>query len=323
MVKFQGIKLMKNPLKILSTVLLLSCIFICLFSITVYAFEFGLRDKPEPNEQQNVVVSEPNGDGKYPEKSAPKRKIEFAGHTWLVKYGDKLGPGPNNFSDSPDDVRVDPNGCLHMKIVQRNGKWYCTEIASEKAFGYGTYVLTLASRVDTLDRNIILGFFTWDDFAPQYNFREIDFEFGRWQNLENDVAQFVIQPWEHLGNIYRYDIGYSGHTEMTTHSFTWGPDGIYFASYYGGYSKKPSPDNMIASWYYDGKDNPSPGKENLRINFWLVWGKTPVDGKDAEVVITDFKHISNVSKKPGDINNDDNVDYGDLLLLIDRWAATY
>jgi hypothetical protein len=43
-------------------------------------------------------------------------------------------------------------------------------------------VFTIDSRVDLLDRNIVLGLFTWDTYAPQYNYREIDFEFSRWQN---------------------------------------------------------------------------------------------------------------------------------------------
>ena len=143
------------------------------------------------------------------------REISFAGYDWYAKSGDWLGPGPNHFSEAEEDLWVDASGRLHMKIVEKEGLWYCTEIVSIDSFGYGTYVYTVETRVDQMDPYIVLGAFTWDTFAPEHHYREIDFEFGRWKDPQNQNAQYVIQPWDSSGNLYRFDIGYSGSTETT------------------------------------------------------------------------------------------------------------
>jgi hypothetical protein len=220
----------------------------------------------------------------------PSREISFAGHDWQVKSSSQpYGPGPNHFSEAEEDLWVDASGRLHMKIVERDGVWYCTEIVSKDSFGHGTYVYTVETRVDQLDPNIVLGAFTWDtDAPPEHHFREIDFEFGRWKDPENQNAQYVIQPWDSPGNLYRFDIDYSGSTDITTHVMTWEPDRIDFTSYYGRFRTSPPAGDIIASWSYTGGDIPPAGGENARINFWLVEGSPPTDAQEAEIVIADF-----------------------------------
>jgi hypothetical protein len=217
------------------------------------------------------------------------REISFAGYDWYVKSsGQPQGPGPNHFSEAEEDLWVDASGRLHMKIVERDGVWYCTEIVSIDSFGYGTYVYTVETRVDQLDPYIVLGAFTWDTDAPEHHYREIDFEFGRWKDPQNQNAQYVIQPWDSSGNLYRFDIGYSGSTETTTHVMTWAPDRIDFMSYYGRFASSPRAADVIASWSYTGADIPPAGGENARINFWLVDGSPPTNAQEAEIVIADF-----------------------------------
>jgi hypothetical protein len=124
------------------------------------------------------------------------RTIQFSGHDWWVKSSDTpVGPGPNWFSDSNDNVRVDESGRLHMKITWNGDYWKCAEIVSKESFGYGTYSFTLESDPATLNKNIVLGLFTWSD-QPEYAHREIDIEFSRWEKPDNNNAQFVIQPWD-------------------------------------------------------------------------------------------------------------------------------
>lgn len=236
----------------------------------------------------------------YPYAETPRtivgNTISFAGYNWSVKESSSLvGPGPNYFSANPADVWVDGSGHLHMNIVYRAGKWYCTEVIVDDSPGYGTYVFTTQNRVDLFDRNVVLGLFTWDSSAGQYNYREIDFEFSTWGNPALDNSQFVIQPGSELGNIHRFDINYSGPTNTTTHVMTWAPDGITFRSYYGDFSLLPPPANLISSWIYTGPDNPPPGAQNARINFWLMSGLPPTDGLDEEVVITDFQYLPDLT----------------------------
>src|ERR1017187_5604796 len=112
------------------------------------------------------------------------RWINFSGYDWSMKTSpgaDQLGPGPNYFSDSTNNVWTDAQGWLHLRITNRSNQWQCAEIVSARTFGYGSYRFQLASPADNIDTNAVLGLFTWSD-DPAYADREIDIECSRWSN---------------------------------------------------------------------------------------------------------------------------------------------
>ncbi len=140
------------------------------------------------------------------QRVARSRKITFSGYEWNVKSsGDAVGPGPNVFSNSEDNVFVDTEGRLHLLINQKQGRWRCAEVVSARSFGLGTYRFTIDSGIDGLDPNVVLGLFTWSD-APEYNHRELDVEIARWGDPANANAQFVVQPYTRKANIVRFAI---------------------------------------------------------------------------------------------------------------------
>ena len=245
------------------------------------------------------------------------RTITFAGYEWTVRsaYG---GPGPNHFSDSTEEVWVDSNGYLHMEINYRSGKWYCSAVSLGSSLGYGTNVFVVDGRVDLLDKNIVLGLYTYETDT-----REIDIEYARWGNVNNDPGQYVVQPGWETGNRYRFDLDFSMGTDVTTNLFDWQEDAISFKSYYGAYTPTPAAEDMIASWVYFGDDNPPVGGELLRMNFWLRKGLAPSDGQNAEIVIRDFKFVASDGNcsiyLPGDINMDCYVNMDDFLELVSMW----
>jgi hypothetical protein len=217
------------------------------------------------------------------------RTIKFSGYEWAVKTSvTPVGPGPNFFSDSGNNVRVDDQGSLHMKITRKGDHWECAEIVSQKNFGYGEYVFTLATDPELLDKEVVLGLFTWDDH-PDYHYREIDLEFSRWEDPLNMNAQYVVQPYYSDENIHRFNVKAGGN--VTTHSFNWQPGRIAFLSYSGPYAVSPGPQSILQSWDYTGNDIPPPGNENARINLWLVHGNPPADGKEREFIIRQFAFI--------------------------------
>lgn len=214
------------------------------------------------------------------------RTLSFSGQEWIVKSSvEPVGPGPNYFSDSTDNVWVDGEGKLHLKITQRNGVWYCAEVISVVNFGYGTYRFYTDSRIDQLDQNVVLGLFTWDD-DPAYHHREIDIEFSKWGQDVNENAQFVVQPWDTSGNMHRFNIELTG--LYSTHSFAWNPGEVFFQCAHGHYATPPAT-HIIESWSYTGPDNPPPGNENARLNLWLYQGVPPSDAQEAEVIISKFE----------------------------------
>ena len=214
------------------------------------------------------------------------RVISFSGFDWIVRNNDVLqGPGPNLFSDKGPDVWLDGEDRLHMNIVYRDGNWYSSEIYLDHSLGYGTYTFALASRVDQMDHNAVLGLFTWDSFAPEFNFREIDIEFTRWGDPQADNSQYVIQPWDTPGNIIRWDTTLQ--SDESTHSFNWQPDQVQFNSNHGLPAAMGS---NINSWLYTGSDVPPAAADGARphMNLWLSGGSPPVLGQNIEVIIDSF-----------------------------------
>lgn|GEM_PF-809571 len=231
------------------------------------------------------------------------RVIHFSGFDWVVKQCEaELGPGPNYFSDDTTDVWVDElNDELHMRITNRNGRWYCSEVIADTCLGYGKYIFYVKSRVDSIDANAVLGLFTWDEWAPPqgpYFYREIDIEFSRWGNASADSnAQYVIQPWNVPENRHQFIVDTD---TCTTHFFNWELDTIYFQSSIGQ-TASPPPANIIHTWIYTGDYIPESGKENPRINLWLFNGQQPVGGQDIEIIISGFEFTRDTTEISGPI----------------------
>lgn len=143
---------------------------------------------------------------------------------------------------------------------------------------YGTYTFALASRVDTLDRNAVLGLFTWSGKEPCGQ-GEIDIEFARWGNAGDPTnAQYVVQPYDVAKHLVRFT---QPADAASLHRFTWQKGFVRWES-------KGEDGGDIASNNYSGIDVPVAGDERVRVNFWLVEGAAPANGTPAEVVLSSF-----------------------------------
>jgi hypothetical protein len=211
-----------------------------------------------------------------PESGATTRTIRWSGYRWEIKASTgRVGPGPNYFSAA--SVRVDARGRLHLGITKAQRRWYSAEIGLDHALGYGTYTWKLASRVDQLDPNAVLGLFTYDDTSPAFAHREIDIEASRWGVPDAATnAQFVVQPWDRPGNLRRIRLGSK---LPATLSFTWRKSGLAWRA----------PQAKPSTYTYRGADRPPRGNERARINLWLYRGRAPARGRPVEVVIRSFR----------------------------------
>ncbi|MFI5251413.1 MAG: glycosyl hydrolase family 8 [Bacteroidota bacterium] len=250
-----------------------------------------------------------------------QHSINFSGYAWNVKSSTgKVGPGPNYFSDSAANVRVDSAGRLHLRITSSGGNWHCAEVSLAQPLGYGRYVFHIESPVGTLDPNAVLGLFTWDD-APAENHREIDVEYSRWSD-STDVtnAQFVVQPWQHGGNLTRWTL--PGSLDSSTTGFTWRQDSISFLTVKGGQTFPPY-DSVVTSWNYAGADIPQPGNEAAHINLWLTGGLAPARNSEIEIVVSkfEFNPVPPQSDAPVLLSPDDNAIVASLPAVF-RWSST-
>jgi hypothetical protein len=217
------------------------------------------------------------------------RWLSFSGYDWWVKTSDgPVGPGPNHFSDSTNNVWLDAQGQLHLRITNRSNQWQCAELVSARTFGYGSYRFQLASRADALNANAVLGLFTWSD-DPAYADREIDIECSRWGNAADlNNAQYVVQPYNLSGHLARLAVP-AGQTNSTL-LFTWETNRVSFQGQRGGFVPNPSPANVISNWNY-ALTVPPNGDENVRLNLWLFNGAAPTDNQEVEVVISSFQFM--------------------------------
>lgn len=217
-------------------------------------------------------------------KKPSERTFVFSQIEWVVRTsdGNKEGPGPNLFSNSNQNVWVDKDGKLHLKITQKAGYWYCAGITAKKSFGYGKYVFYIASDITQLDDNVVVGLFTYLNDEE-----EIDIEFSKWSDSNNKNSQFAVQPADKQGNKERFEIQKG--KRQTIHSFEWKADQIKFFSAEVGNDSLLNP---LHQWVYTGGDIPPEKNEKLKLNLWLFKGQMPVSLKEQELIVDSIKFIS-------------------------------
>ncbi|MEK7720157.1 MAG: hypothetical protein AAB347_11230 [Bacteroidota bacterium] len=215
-----------------------------------------------------------------------QRILTFSGYSWLVENSAEMteGPGPNFFSDSKENVWFDQNGRLHLKIINRNNKWYCAKVTMIKSLSYGRYVFYLDSRIDNFDKNVVAGLFSY-----RTDLQEIDIEFSRWGTAGNKNAQYSVQPSYLAGNKNAFGMNLTG--TQSTHWFNWQKNQIDFASIRGHSSSLPSAANILQQWQYNGSNIPTDSNETVKINLWLYQGIPPSDQQEAEMVISGFEFL--------------------------------
>ena len=245
----------------------------------------------------------------------PTGDLQFSGISWRVKTSgvNKQGPGPNYFSDSVKNVFVDNQGNLHLKITKDGNRWSCAEVISIPSYGYGTYVFSVQSNVADIDKNVVVGFFTWDSaaFFTQAN-SEVDVEFAKW-GASNDslTLTYSVQPVWFSNPVPYYErsnrpvIPVSKLKSPSVHAFKWTDTLITWKSYEG--TTYPGA-NLISSWYFDDTNIPrvkieggnqsqpivipAPGGDvHARINLWLLNGLGPSNNQEVELIVKEFKFI--------------------------------
>ncbi len=214
-----------------------------------------------------------------------RHSFRWSGHDWWVRdsAGERQGPGDNLFSPSTENVSVDSDGLLHLRITRSGTSWTCAEVGLYQTLGYGRYTFRTVTACDTLDPNAVLGLFTWANGQADPNYREIDIEWARWGDPEDSTnAQFVVQPYSLEGHLRRITVP-STEGELT-HGFLWRPTGVDF---FADAAVVP------AAWSYPvtetGDHNlPESRDETIHLNLWLCKASGPSDLQPVEVVLRSF-----------------------------------
>ena len=237
--------------------------------------------------------------------------LTFSGRKWDIKTGFN-GPGPNFFTNHPNDVYIDDDGYLHLAVAEREGTWYCTEVVSQDTFGYGTYIWTIQGDPVNIDRDIVLGLFTWDNntFQEEAN-SEVDIEFSKWGDpKEKYTLQYGVQPIffgpYNEERVFKPEAENSNWIGVSTHAFTWTDTLITWKSWKGDTYGVGDP---VTSWSFDLNNParqkfegsnvsdpvviPAPGSTtNARMNLWLNSGvEGPTFPIRTEIIIQKFDYL--------------------------------
>jgi len=231
-----------------------------------------------------------------PENENSGRIISFSGYDWVVKssYGALSGtaaPGNNYYSDSTENVWIDKAGWLHLKITNRNDKWYCAEVSLIKPLGYKKYIFQVSGLIGQFHPNVVGGLFTY--LYGTDNAEEIDIEFSKWGVSNNaNMLHYAIQPSDITGNTQNFGIDLN--VNASTHVFDWKRGKVAFASYRGYFTSTPTDNRMVISeWNYSAKDVPVDLNGRIHINLWLFQREKidPNDSPEAEMVIKSFQAL--------------------------------
>lgn len=214
------------------------------------------------------------------------KKISFSGYTWNVTAAkDTQGPGPNYWNNN--NVWVDDNGWLHLKIAKNplTHRWECAEISSQKKFGLGTYQWQVEGRIDSLDKNVVLGLF---NYSGNNGHDEMDIEFARWGNAAWPNLNYTLWPAAGDTTISSYTKEISmNHGNNSTQQFTRTVDKVIFKSFYG--FRFNDQDLFGAKTFSAPAASISTLDMPVMMNLWLFKGMQPSHDRKVEIVIRNFK----------------------------------
>ena len=210
----------------------------------------------------------------------PPRHLSFSGYDWEVRQLPSDRGGENQYD--PGNAWVDPEGMLHLRLRQQNGKWTSAEVILTRSLGYGTYAFVLRD-VSKLDPAAAVGMLTWDDQAAEQNHRELDVEISQWGDAGIANAQFVVQPYYVPANVLRF----TAPAGRLTHGFRWEPGRASFKTVRGA-SLTSGP--AVASHEFTS-GVPTPGNETVRINLYFFRYAPAAPRGDVEIVIERFLYV--------------------------------
>jgi hypothetical protein len=164
-----------------------------------------------------------------------RKLLRFSGYDWVARSASSDRGGVSNPYD-PANAWTDPNGYLHLRMDQRNGRWYCAEVNLTRSLGFGTYRFVVHNTAH-IGPSAVVSMFTYDEISVEDARRELDVELSRWGNPASKNAQFVVQPFYVPENVIRFDAP-SG---PMTYTFRWQPESVAFKAIRGSAAGASAP----------------------------------------------------------------------------------
>jgi hypothetical protein len=214
---------------------------------------------------------------------APTKAVHFSGYDWKVRTIASDRGGLNNLYDG-DNVWTDDRGAMHLRIKKRDGRWSCSEVFLTRSLGYGTYIAVMRD-ISHLEPAVVLSMTTFDDWAGEQHYREMDMEISRWGDAASkNNAQYGIQPFYVPGNVAPF-IAPAG---PLTHSMQWESGRASFKTVRGTSMHAGAP---IVSEHVFTSGVPSQGRETFQLLFYVVDSEKNPLQYETEVVVEKFEYL--------------------------------
>lgn len=215
----------------------------------------------------------------------PSGQLTFtwSGLNWISNDGSTAG-GASNIC-TKNNVWVDAQNRLHLKIAKSGNAFTCAEIETQSTVGYGSYTFNVASNPIVLANNVVAGMFYYKS-----DLNELDIEYSRWGDPDNNnLGEFSVQPGNSPPQFYI-------NSPNTINKFVWSADGKV------SFEVRDSSNNILSSWNYTGTHKTAPGG-HLAINLWICTkcgsGLTvPADGSEQELILNSVQYIPTGQLKP-------------------------
>lgn len=208
--------------------------------------------------------------------------LKFSGYSWVVSHApDGKGPGPNVFLKQ--NVVIDKQGRLSLRISREEEGWSCAELRLSEVLGYGRYVIEVENDPNMLDPQSVFGFFTYDFDDPPY-YRELDVEFARWGDPAHPGGNHTVQPYTDESNTAHFELASLGDRSM--HVIEWLPNKVVFIAYRIG---RTGWAQETARFVWSRGEVFRPGRAYLHLNFWLFQGEAPRTGAPQMIKIGSFQ----------------------------------
>jgi hypothetical protein len=214
---------------------------------------------------------------------APTKLIHFSGSDWKVRTIASDRGGLNNLYDG-DNAWTDNSGAMHLRIKKKGERWSCAEVVLTRSLGYGTYIAVMRD-ISHLEPAVVLSMTTFDDWAGEQHYREMDVEISRWGDAASkNNAQYGIQPFYVPGNVAPF----AAPAGPLTHSMRWESGRASFKTVRGTSMRAGAP---VVSEHIFTSGVPSAGQETFQLLFYVVDSdKNPLQ-RETEVVVEKFEYL--------------------------------
>jgi hypothetical protein len=231
-------------------------------------------------ENDSGVVAVAITQGRPGKPIPPPKTIHFSGYDWIARSASSDRGGVPNPYD-PANVWTDQKGYLHLRMDQRDGRWYCAEVNLTRSLGFGTYRFVVQNSAH-IGPSAVVSMFTYDEGSIEEARRELDVELSRWGNPNGRNAQFVVQPFYVPENVVRFDAP----AGRMTYTLRWQPESATFSADRGSAPGAPAISQHIFT-----SGIPQAMGQTVHIDLYNFHHAGSSLQQPAEVVIEKFEYL--------------------------------